>query len=260
MRTPAPLRRLDVAAAAVRRRLTSLAIRPGLVALLAGAVLLAGASIHVARFPDRVDADAVARAPADEVGPPPGADLAAYTEARHEHLAQLPADEVVRGIASFRELVAVGDLPVDEEVRVEELHVRLPAELEPRTVPAEGAGAALRALFADGQAELDAAIADLEGLLAEDLGDAEFEREFEAELARLRELRASASDEAPVVFAAVVVASAADLRDLAADPRVRLVDVAGPPEQTRGTRMVGVAPTDLERASTEREVAPDPAP
>jgi hypothetical protein len=283
VRTPAPLRRLDEAALTVWRHLASplvrpavglsrwererapaairtLVTRPGLVAVLAGSLVVTAASVHVVRYPDRVEADVVAAPPVPEVGPVPGVDLAAYTDARHELLAQLEDDEVVRAIVSFHEFATVGQLPVPGEVRVERLHVGLPGEVEPRVVPAEGARATLRTLFAAGQDELDEQIGELERLLAEDLGDPAFEREFAAELARLQQLRASASDDAPVVFAAVMVATAADLRDLAAAPDVRLVDVAGPPERTRDTRLVGVPPADTARASTERGVASEPAP
>lgn len=282
MRTPAPIRRLDDAALTVWRRLASPVVRPvvaltrwereraptvvrtvvthpGLVAVLAGALVVAAASVHVVRYPDRVEADVVAPPPVTEVGPQLGADLAAYADARHEVLAQLEGDEVLRAVVSFHEFVTVADLPVPDGVRTERLHVTLPGEGEPRVLRAEGARETLRTLFADGQDALDEEIGDLEELLAEDLGDPEFEQDFASELTRLQQLRASVSDDAPVVFAAVVVATAADLRDLVATPQVRLVDVAGPPERTRDTRFVGVQP-DPERASTERGVAPDPAP
>lgn len=249
-RAPAPVR--------------SVARHPGAVAVLAGVLVVAGGAVHLARYPDRVEPEVVAPPPAREVGPPAGADIDAYAEARHELLAAQPDDVALRAIVSFTELVPVDDLPLDDEVRVERLHVLLPGEVEPREIAAAGARDTLAELFARGQDELEDQIEAIEELLSDDLGDPEFEADYTENLEELRELRTGISRDAPVAFAAVVVASAGQLRELTASPAVRLVDPAGPPEHTRGTRFVGVPPQDTDgpdadaepdRASTEREAA-----
>jgi hypothetical protein len=221
--------------------------RPGLVAVLAGLVVVAGAGLHLARFPA---ADG-ARAPAapDEIGPPAGTDLTAYAERRHELLLALGEEETgqhLRAVVSFAELVPLGDLPLPDGVEVERVQLLLPGELEPRELGAEGADRDLERALADGREELDLEITELERLLAEDVDDPEFEAEFERELARLTELRDRASADAAVVFAAVVVAPGTVLVDLVDAPGVRLVDPAGSEELTRATRLVGVPPRATE--------------
>lgn len=248
------------APAAVR----TVARHPGTVAVLAGSLVVAGASAHLVRYPDRVEPEVVAPPPVREVGPPVGADIAAYAEARHELLAAQPDDRELRAIVSFTELAPVDDLPLGASLPVERLHLLLPGEVEPREIPAADARRTLGELFARGRDELDREIADLEELLSDDLGDPAFEAEFTEQLESLRELREGVSRDAPVVFAAVVVATAGQLQELATSPPVRLVDPAGPPERTRGTRFVGVPPRDADapasdRASTEREAAPSAA-
>lgn len=215
--------------------------------------MVAAGAVHVARYPDTVERDVAA--PATEVGPAPGVDLEAYAAQRHELLEQLPDDETLRAIVSFRRLVPVDGLPLPDAAVVERLHVLLPGEQEPRELPAVGAAEALDALFEDGRATLDREIADLEELLSEDVGDPAFEAEFTEQLAELRTLRGSAGRDGPVVFAAVVVAPTATLREVAGSPAVRLVDAAGPEARTRDTRFVGVFPVD-DRASTERGTSP----
>ncbi len=267
MRVPEPLRRLDDATVAALRRtgrwLGAPAVRlsgwerrhrlagrvaahPGLVGVLAGAVVLAGAGVHVARFPTRTEVIAVEPGPA-EVGPVAGVDLERYIAQRHAQLADAVAtrpEALARAIVSFERLVAVGQVPLPDEVDVEVLHLLLPGEQEPRQVPADGADEVVADLFAAGREALDTEVAELERLLAEDLGDPAFEEEFATQLDRLRELRDGTDEDAAVVFAAVVVAPHHTLAALRTAAPVRLVDPAGPPERTVGTRFVGVRPGD----------------
>jgi hypothetical protein len=238
----------------------SVVARPGLVGVLAGLVVVTAASVHVARYPDQVEPEVTAPAPADEVGPAEGTDLERYAAARHELLDQLPGDDTVRAIVSFAAFTPVGSLPLPDDLRVERVHVRLPGEVETRVLAGDDAEPALAALFEEGREDLDREIAELEQLLAEDLGDPAFEREFTEQLELLRATRDGASADAEVAFAAVVVGPVAALRDLAAADPVRLVDVAGPPDRTGDTRFTGVVPRDDDRASTGREGAADPPP
>jgi hypothetical protein len=225
----------------------AVARRPTLVAVLAGAVVVAGSAVHLDRFPDRDPEDEVAGTPQapDEVGPPAGADIASYADRRHERLRELDADTLaldLRAVVSFEETVAIGALPVPDGLEVERVQVLLPGELEPRELDADGVESELETLFEAGREDVDEEIAELEALLAEDIDDPAFEEEFETELARLRTLRDQASTEAPVVFAAVVVGPGTALQELIDAPGIRLVDAAGDAELTRGTRMVGVPP------------------
>jgi hypothetical protein len=225
----------------------AVARRPGVVAVLAGVVVVAGAAVHLDRFPDRAAGGEVAGAPQapDEVGPPAGADLASYIERRHERLRELDAATLaldLRAVVSFEEAVPVGELPLPDGLEVERVQVLLPGELEPRELDADGVEPELEELFEAGSADVDEEIAELEALLAEDIDDPAFEEEFETELERLRTLRDQAGAEAPVVFAAVVVGPGTVLQELIDAPGIRLVDAAGDAERTRGTRMVGVPP------------------
>jgi hypothetical protein len=269
---PGPLRRADVALDRAFRRLGRLAgsplsglsrwergdrgplvrtivARPGLVAICAGLVLVLGSGVHLARFPAEPRPDTTATDAPDEVGPPTGTDIERYAARRHELLLALDgaqASEQLRAVVSFEELVTLGSLPLPEQVQVERVQLLLPGELEPRELPADGAEDDLATVLSEGREELDREIAELEQLLAEDLGDPDFEAEFTTQLERLVELRDRASAEAPVVFAAVVVAPAVVLQELLGVPGIRIVDPAGSAELTRGTRMVGVPPRAAE--------------
>lgn len=221
----------------------AIARRPVLVAALAGVVLVAGAAVHLDRFPGPEVAEAP-QAP-DEVGPPAGADLASYVERRHERLRELDAATTaldLRAVVSFEETVPLGAMPLPDEARVERIQVLLPGELEPRELAADGADEELDELLEAGRGEVEEEIAEFEALLTEDFDDPEFEAEFEAELERLRALREQTSADAPVVFAAVVVAPGRVLQELIDAPGVRLVDAAGDASRTEDTRMVGVPP------------------
>jgi hypothetical protein len=224
----------------------AVARRPGVVAVLAGAVVVAGSAVHLDRFPDRADGE-VAEAPEvpDEVGPPAGADISSYIERRHERLRELDAATAtldLRAVVSFEGAVPIGQLPLPDGLEVERLQVLLPGELEPRELDVATSEEELEELLEAGREDVDEEIAELEALLAEDIDDPAFEEEFTAELERLRTLRGQDSAEAPVVFAVVVVAPGTVLQELIDAPDVLLVDAAGDASRTRGTRMVGIPP------------------
>jgi hypothetical protein len=268
LRTRASLRRADEAAVTALRRfgaaLASPAVRlsrwergrppgvvrsvtasPRLVAALAGVVVVGAAAVHLDRFP--TDGAEVVAAPATpaEVGPPAGVDLEAYTDERHRALRDLgDVADPLRAVVSFARLLPLDALPLPDEVTREQVQLLLPGEIVPRELPADGAATAVDGLVREGRDDLDQEIAELEQLLAEDLGDPGFEEEFTAQLERLREVRDGAGGDARIVFAVVVVAPATALQQLVDEPGIRLVDPAGAEATTRATRLVGVQPLD----------------
>ncbi|MEX1178591.1 MAG: hypothetical protein WEB09_09035 [Nitriliruptor sp.] len=229
---------------------------PGLVGLAAAAVLLLGTTIHAARYvpggePGTGSSGVAAGPAADDVGPVVGDDVAAYIAERHELLDELSGGPI-RAVVSFEEAVTVDELPLPEELVVERLQLRLPGRQEPVDLPADdGAADRIEELVAESRSELETELAELETLLEEDLGDPAFEEDFAIRAAELAESGEAAARGA-VVFAAVVVADGASLRDLVGDPEVRLVDPGGPPAETTQSRFRGLLPADRVTVSTGR--------
>lgn len=82
--------------------------------------------------------------------------------------------------------------------------------------------------------------------------DPEFAAGFDADVARLGELLARLDPTAPVVFGAVVVADAQQLRALAGRPGVRLVDLVARTAPDPLTVLVGLRPEETNEAATPR--------
>ncbi|MEX1161994.1 MAG: hypothetical protein WEB03_04690 [Nitriliruptor sp.] len=229
-----------------------LVAHPTAVALLAAVVVVAAASVHLTRYPTEpvasTDGEVVAVDQVDQIGPSVGADLDAYIDERHEVLASLP-EEPTRAVVSFEGLVGVDDLALVGEVTIERLQLWVPGLLEPVEVAA-GADAPeqARELIADSREDVDAELAELEGLLEEDLGDPAFEQDYVDRLAELEQAR-DLADEGAVVFAAIVVAPTSFLQMLVDDPAVRAVDPGGAANATSRSRFRGILPTDRQRAS-----------
>lgn len=230
--------------------------RPGRVAVLAGIVVLAGGALQVQRFDAVSDRGPAPVAAADEVGPRIGADLTAYVAGRDELLEGYAADEVVRAVVSFASTHDLGTLPLPDEVEVEAVQLVVPAQeadprqLDLRTVDDPDAVIA-RFLEAERDA-LEQEIDELASTLEEDLGDPDFEADFRRRLAELEAARDELADAPGLVFAAIVVAPAEQLRTLRAEDPIRAVDPAGPAAATAGARFHGILPGDEERASTGR--------
>ncbi len=225
-----------------------LVAHPAVVALFAAIVVVAAASVHLTRYSADPITSADEAVVADRVGPAIGADLDAYIEERHGVLASLP-EELTRAVVSFEGLVGVDGLDLVGEVTIERLQLWVPGLLDPVEVAA-GADAPdqARALIEDAREDLDAELAELEGLLGEDLGDPAFEQDYLERLAELEQAR-DLADEGAVVFAAIVVAPTSFLRTLVDDPAVRVVDPAGPAETTTRASFRGILPTDRDQAS-----------
>lgn len=234
--------------------------RPSRVAVAAGLVVLIGGAVQLQRFPElteqRQAGDAAALA-SDEVGPRVGTDLEAYVSGRHDVLDDYDGSEVVRAVVSFTAAHGLDDLPLPDDVDVEVVQLVVPAqELEPRQLDlrtVDDPDDVLGRFLAGERAALDEEIAELASTLEEDLGDPDFEADFERRLIELREARERLDDDLGLVFAAVVVAPAVQLRALRDDQAaIRAVDPAGPANRTTDARFHGILPSDDERASTGR--------
>jgi hypothetical protein len=253
--------RQDARPAPVRRA----AAHPAGVALLAGVVVFAGSLVHLQRF-DEADRDrGVAageqpvtepgeQAPA-EVGPRVGADIDLYAEGRREMLADLDDDREIRAMVSFVDYLSADELPITTGVELDVLHVRVPVTDEPPQ-SAEVAGEDPEVVATDlVEAEIDRLEEEeqeLRSLLDSDVDDPEFEEEYERRAGELAETREALEDEAAIVFAVTVIGTVDVLRSLQDAERVRLVDPVGAVTETRATRLYGLLPEDLDRASHGR--------
>lgn len=231
--------------------------RPGRVAVAAGLVVLAAGAVQLQRFDDVTDRGRGASvASADEVGPRIGADLTAYVAGRDELLDGYADEEVVRAVVSFTSTHDLDALPLPDAIEVEAVQLVVPAQeqdprqLDLRTV--EDPGDVLDRFLAAERDALEQEIDELASTLEEDLGDPDFEADFRERLVELEAARDALADAPGLVFAAIVVAPAEQLRTLRADDEVRAVDPAGPATATSGARFHGILPGDQDRASTGR--------
>jgi hypothetical protein len=237
------------------RLVRAVATHPLAVAALAGVVVFSASAVHLARsmvspIPEEEEA-AVFGAPA-EVGPLVGADLTRYRDGRHDLLATLDGDEDVRAVVSFTTYLPVDALPLPDGMPVEAVLLLVddePWNVEVGVDPARAVDAAL----AEARSLLDDEIAEVEGLLEEDLlDDPAFEEDYAVRLDELRATRSLLTAGAPLVFGAVVVAPPDALRALVGQPEVRVVDPGGPASLTQDTVFHGVLPDDRARASVGR--------
>jgi hypothetical protein len=240
------------------------AAHPGVVALLAGVVVFAGSLLHLLRFDDASPARAGVteeqpvtgpgeEAPA-ELGPRVGVDLELYAEGRRDALAALDADLEIRAMVSFADYRGPEELSL-EGAELEALHVRVPVTDEPPTtaeVAGGDPGQVASEVVEEEVARLEEEERELRALLDTDVDDPEFEREYARRADELEATRAALADEANIVFAVTVVGRVDALRALQPDPDVRLVDPVGAVVETRGTRLYGLLPEDLDRASHGR--------
>jgi hypothetical protein len=239
------------------------AAHPAGVALLAAVIVFAGSVLHLQRFDvdepaGAGDEQAVTRegeqAPA-EVGPRIGADLDLYVEGRRAALRDLDEELDIRAVVSFHDYLGADDLDLPTTLELERLELRIPIEGErPRTleVDREGPDDEVAGIVAAQVADLEEEEAELRSLLDSDVDDPEFEEEYERRAEEIEEVRTSLEDDAAIVFAVVVTGPVAELVDLDATPDVRLVDPVGSVPETASTRLFGLLPDDLERASHGR--------
>jgi hypothetical protein len=243
----------------------AVAAHPAVVALLAGVVVFAGSLLHLQRFDDagRDRGAATGEQPVTgpgeqappEVGPRVGADVELYAEGRRELLADLDAAREIRAMVSFVDYLSADELSPAAGIELEVLHVRVPvtdeppqsAEVggeDPETVATDLVEAEIERLEEEEQ--------ELRSLLDSDVDDPEFEEEYERRADELAETREALEDEAAIVFAVTVVGTVDVLLALQDEQHVRLVDPVGAVPETRATRLYGLLPEDLDRASHGR--------
>jgi hypothetical protein len=236
----------------------------GLIAFAAVAVAFAASAVHLTRF-DRVAA-ATSIVPEDGAGPGTTSDAAAvgprigdalapYLAARRDVLASIPDDEVVRAVVSFVRPLPAEEVALPPRVVVEAVQLQVPVvDVAPvqRVVTDAGLVTAVTAAIEDEFEVLAEEVRDLRTTLASDVADDAFRADFERRLEELADLDEVLVADAPVVFAVVVTASGAELRALAAEPDVRLVDPGGPPGTDAARRFFGLLPDDTVRATHGR--------
>ncbi|MTV26142.1 hypothetical protein FTX61_12095 [Nitriliruptoraceae bacterium ZYF776] len=237
----------------------AVASRPGTVAVLAGVVVFAGSGVHLQRVTEAgpPPAPEPASSPLGElaVGPLVGADVEAYRAGRHDVLDRVALDGPARAVVSFPRYLAGDELPELPGTSLEALVLRIPAEgLASVEVPVARTDPVLAVAEAleEQRDALDDEIAEVEALLAEDLGDPDFEADYAERLDELRGARNVVAVGAPVVFGAVVVAEVETLRALVGRDDVRLVDLAGPVADTGDAVFHPVRPEDRTRVTEGR--------
>ena len=204
----------------------------GVIALtLAGGI--ASAAGRLSEDPDETAEDVVvgtgALRPRGGLGPLPGTSVAAYVRAAEDELTDL-ADEraAVVSFAGYRTPEQAAALVDGTEV-VSWL-VALPGGRPQELAPD-------RDLASWTKAQRDEATAEKKALeqLLPTVEDPDFKRQYQADIDHLKALLAVGSDRRDVVFGALVVGAADELRAIADRPDVRLVDVdtdATPPSST----------------------------
>lgn len=169
------------------------------------------------------------------IGPESGVDAAAYVDARRERLTKVEGPRAA--VVSFTDYVAETEVAdrLGDAVEPRQLLVALPDD-EPRVVETV-------------QAARDVAVADAESQLEEIAGlvntvdDEEFAAFYRQEMLRYRELLDGAGRD-DVVFGAVVVAGASDLRAVASRAGVRLVDVGAGDDLADDAILIGLRPEE----------------
>lgn len=241
------------------RLVRAVVAQPLAVAVLASVLVFTGALVHLSRTTDAgappgVDPELVGDAAPAEVGPRVGDDLDVYRDERHAALAAWDDEEPLRAVVSFAQVLRATDVPQPPGAVVDAVLLLVPGEAgRPLAVPvADGLAETVADTVDRERRRIDEELGEVAGLLDEDLGDPDFRADFERRLVELEGARAQLAPDAPLVFAAVVVATADTLRALVDHPLVRVVDPAGPARTTATTRFHGILPDDRMRASVGR--------
>lgn len=206
------------------------------------AFLVAGAVLAVSQSSESDDPVGDGLVPEGSVGPLPGTDVVAYVA---ERMAAVAAADGSRGavvsLTAYRRDAEARDLAGG--LVVEGLFVAAPGG-EPSLVEdvSEWAEAARQDAVAE-RAELARILPTVD--------EPDFARQYEEDIARLDRLVRSIDPRAAVVFALAVRGDAAALRELAADPAVRLVDVSGGSRFSRAN-LRALRPEETVRAGEPR--------
>ncbi|MBW3556645.1 MAG: hypothetical protein KY454_06880 [Actinobacteria bacterium] len=213
--------------------------------VLAGVVALALA-LGVAAAATRLSEDEAPRAapavdnePAGVIGPTPGRLVGPYLQARTRALAGARGRRsAVVSFAEYLDERAVRRTLASPGLQVHALLVA-PAGGKDAQVPPEGLGSFLRRQREEAREEKRA----LEELLPT-VSDPDFVAQYEQDLVRVTALARWLERPGPVVYGAVVTASADELARLARRPEVRLVDVAATDEVPEAGRARGLRPEE----------------
>lgn len=236
--------------------------------LVVALIAFAGSYVHLQRYPDLAaqadgprpgsvpSAGPTGRGLSGEsvvVGPAEGTMLADYVQERQDVLAEAPDGQRV-AVVSFgeyvtpdraAELIPDGLEPVSVQLRVPD------DQMEPFTVEVEDGIASAAEEAIEGERQR---IADEEAEFEELLGsgtveDEDFLEEFRQQLERLKAVRNLLDSGAGTVFAVVVRGSVDDLRQVADEDAVRLVDLAPIGVDPGSSTFYGLLPDDDERAT-----------
>jgi hypothetical protein len=157
------------------------------------------------------------------IGPLPGTPIATYVRSRAAALRAVPEGEERAAVVSFSGYRTVAEATAVvasvDGVEAEAVLLALPGGRPVRAaagVDADDVVAEQRALAASEKAALEE--------LLPSVTDADFRRQYQADIDRLAGLLAGPKDVGAVVHAVVVLGDGASLRRLAARPGVRLVD------------------------------------
>lgn len=184
------------------------------------------------------------------VGPVVGTPVAPYLDDRRSALAAAedqPRTAVV-SFTGFLEPEEVVDVVGSADVHL--VQYRLPertprpAELE---VPDGDVGAAVDGAITDLIADLRVEEDEVASTLESGVEDEAFRVDYEARLDELKGLRNTLASDPAIVFAVVVSAPVAELRAMAEDRAVRLVDLAPVDAEVTSTTFFGLLPNDQDR-------------
>lgn len=193
------------------------------------------------------------------VGPLVGARVAPYLDERRAMLAA--AEEHDRtAVVSFTTFLEPDEVvEVVEVAGATDVHLvqyRLPertprpAELEVTDGDLVGAvDGRIGQVVADLQVEEE----EVASTLDSGVEDEAFRADYETRLDELKGLRNTLTSDPAIVFAVVVTAPVAALRDMADDANVRLVDLAPPDTEASATTFFGVLPSDQDRFGFGRQ-------
>lgn len=250
----------------------------GLLLLATVAIAFLASAVHLQRYPDLRDADALAAGggtgalpgqAADvpgaggtsaAVGPVVGADVGDYVERVNASLDDLRGDDPQPAVVSYGEYRTPGEVLASLPATAEVLSVqyRLPSEQErPQRLDTDRDGLVASVEEAVEVAREQFAEEEHEVQRLLDSGTVEeesFRADLELRLSELETIRDVLAGEAPVVFAVVVRAPPDDLRALSEHGAVRLVDPAPGDGDGSGVVFYGVLPEDQDRVTYGRDL------
>lgn len=237
------------------------------VALLA----FVGSFVHLQRYPDlaaQADGGQAAGPPVEPtsddgtalaggavvVGPAEGESLEGYIAERRDALADVPDGDIRIAVVSFTDYLD-GEQAADvipDALTAYVVQLRLPDQrLEPFEVEVErGVEEAAAGAIAEERERIAREEAEFQDLLdSGTVEDEDFVAEFREQLERLKAVRNLLDTGAGTVFAVVVRGAGEDLRTLAEDDRVRLVDPAPAEIEVDASTFYGLLPDDEGSAS-----------